>query len=130
MMRRPPRSTRPDTLFPSTTLFRSAQHVAAGGVVHFGHGAAVGVAPVAVDQGLHAQQLRVGQSRGQRDGRSSRGIHAGSCSFRRWRSMASTRCAEDRKSGVEGKSVSVRVDLGGRRIIKNKNTKSTRTDLM
>src|SRR3546814_20798694 len=26
--------------------------------------------------------------------------------------------AEDRKSGVEGKSVSVRVDLGGRRIIK------------
>src|SRR3546814_11355949 len=27
---------------------------------------------------------------------------------------------EDRKSAVEGKSVSVRVDLGGRRIIKNK----------
>src|SRR3546814_12480860 len=27
---------------------------------------------------------------------------------------------EDRKSVVEGKSVSVRVDLGGRRIIKNK----------
>src|SRR3546814_20069702 len=31
----------------------------------------------------------------------------------------------DRKSVVEGKSVSVRVDLGGRRIIKKKNTKST-----
>src|SRR3546814_14816113 len=30
------------------------------------------------------------------------------------------RC-EDRKSVVEGKSVSVRVDLGGRRIIKKKN---------
>src|SRR3546814_13257163 len=29
---------------------------------------------------------------------------------------------EDRKSVVEGKSVSVRVDLGGRRIIKNKTT--------
>src|SRR3546814_17314747 len=29
----------------------------------------------------------------------------------------------DRKSGVEGKSVSVRVDLGGRRIIKNKQHK-------
>src|SRR3546814_11733211 len=27
---------------------------------------------------------------------------------------------EDRKSGGEGKSVSVRVDIGGRRIIKNK----------
>src|SRR3546814_20310472 len=30
-------------------------------------------------------------------------------------------CAGDRKSVVEGKSVSVRVDLGGRRIIKKKN---------
>src|SRR3546814_11956000 len=30
---------------------------------------------------------------------------------------------EDRKSGVQGKSVSVRVDLGGRRIIKNKTYK-------
>src|SRR3546814_12398007 len=29
-----------------------------------------------------------------------------------------SRCAPDRKSGVKGKSVSVRVDLGGRRIIK------------
>src|SRR3546814_17724119 len=26
MKRRPPRSTRPDTLFPSTTLFRSVHH--------------------------------------------------------------------------------------------------------
>src|SRR3546814_15860147 len=32
---------------------------------------------------------------------------------------------EDRKSDVEGKSVSVRVDLGGRRIIKKKKTKKT-----
>src|SRR3546814_11066530 len=31
---------------------------------------------------------------------------------------------EDRKSVVWGKSVSVRVDLGGRRIIKKKNTKN------
>src|SRR3546814_20188788 len=30
---------------------------------------------------------------------------------------------QDRKSVVSGKSVSVRVDLGGRRIIKNKNNK-------
>src|SRR3546814_7376659 len=29
MIRRPPRSTRTDTLFPSTTLFRSDRHVAA-----------------------------------------------------------------------------------------------------
>src|SRR3546814_12623678 len=32
---------------------------------------------------------------------------------------------EDRKSVVWGKSVSVRVDLGGRRIIKKKNTQTT-----
>src|SRR3546814_16927608 len=31
----------------------------------------------------------------------------------------------DRKSVVEGKSVSVRVDLGGRRIIKKKNNETT-----
>src|SRR3546814_14272082 len=31
MIRRPPRSTRPDTLFPYTTLFRSAQHKMAAG---------------------------------------------------------------------------------------------------
>src|SRR3546814_20602414 len=32
------------------------------------------------------------------------------------------RCPPDRKSVVEGKSVSVRVDLGGRRILKKKQT--------
>src|SRR3546814_7130224 len=31
MIRRPPRSTRTDTLFPYTTLFRSYRHLAAGG---------------------------------------------------------------------------------------------------
>src|SRR3546814_19191831 len=35
--------------------------------------------------------------------------------------------AEDRKSVVEGKSVSVRVDLGGRRIIKKKNKENITT---
>src|SRR3546814_16626220 len=33
----------------------------------------------------------------------------------------------DRKSVVEGKSVSVRVDLGGRRIIKKQHTTTTKT---
>src|SRR3546814_6847728 len=32
MIRRPPRSTRTDTLFPYTTLFRSGLHVATGSV--------------------------------------------------------------------------------------------------
>src|SRR3546814_1794629 len=34
MIRRPPRSTRTDTLFPYTTLFRSIRWKAAGGGVH------------------------------------------------------------------------------------------------
>src|SRR3546814_14230227 len=33
MILRPPRSTRTDTLFPYTTLFRSARAVAAGGII-------------------------------------------------------------------------------------------------
>src|SRR3546814_15900963 len=48
--------------------------------------------------------------------RSGRRPAARRSSFRRWR-----RARTDRKSVVSGKSVSVRVDLGGRRIIKNKN---------
>src|SRR3546814_20535760 len=39
---------------------------------------------------------------------------------RRFRSLSARIGAEDRKSVVSGKSVSVRVDLGGRRIIKKK----------
>src|SRR3546814_10540429 len=40
---------------------------------------------------------------------------------RRCRGAPATPAPVDRKSAVEGKSVSVRVDLGGRRIIKKKN---------
>src|SRR3546814_19587929 len=42
MIRRPPRSTRTDTLFPYTTLFRS-QRIPAGRLArHCGHGAGIG----------------------------------------------------------------------------------------
>src|SRR3546814_13244523 len=57
-----------------------------------------------------------------------------SCTIRTGSSSAaavaggSTNAAKgDRKSVVEGKSVSVRVDLGGRRIIKKKKNKNTNT---
>src|SRR3546814_18059611 len=64
MIRRPPRSTRTDTLFPYTTLFRSARVV---------------VVPIAVEQHAavadiqpqHAQQMRCGTF-GQRDTRPDR----------------------------------------------------------
>src|SRR3546814_2830317 len=42
MIRRPPRSTRTDTLFPYTTLFRSVPNGA--GALHQGSGAVLGVA--------------------------------------------------------------------------------------
>src|SRR3546814_6016032 len=46
MIRRPPRSTRTDTLFPYTTLFRSAAPRRTGGRVASWHGQRVGHAPV------------------------------------------------------------------------------------
>src|SRR3546814_17309263 len=44
---------------------------------------------------------------------------------RRWQGHAEVRRGTDRKSVVAGKSVSVRVDPGGRRIIKNKKKHTT-----
>src|SRR3546814_16977876 len=114
MLRRPPRSTRTAPLFPYTTLFRS---VAIGArrpgerddhrqseageeddehAIHEGHGVERGdPAPFGREPENEAEQ------------------HRGNGTDERPR-------FGDRKSVVWGKSVSVRVDLGGRRIIKNK----------
>src|SRR3546814_19026025 len=108
MIRRPPRSTRTDTLFPYTTLFRSA---AAGGAAPAGH--------VRMRHGLR-NTCRSGFSRGlltwplplRRQGEAGRGCPR----------FGMTQKA-DRKSVVWGKSVSVRVDLDGRRIIKKKTSR-------
>src|SRR3546814_21147949 len=107
MMRRPPRSTRTDTLFPYTTLFRSVcRHLGGqrrrarpGGVpdppVDRGRlmrrpvAATFTLAALVMTAPAHAEELWVGVYR-----------------------------SEERRVG---KSVSVRVDLGGRRIIKKKN---------
>src|SRR3546814_10595313 len=53
-----------------------------------------------------------------------RSIHWPSRSSRPQRRAGSRQARSDRTSVVEGKSVSVRVDLGGRRIIKKKTQKS------
>src|SRR3546814_12606732 len=51
MIRRPPRSTRTDTLFPYTTLFRSSRRIGRlSGVLHL-HEVAPGVGPRAVEVG-------------------------------------------------------------------------------
>src|SRR3546814_11173812 len=104
MIRRPPRSTRTDTLFPYTTLFRSGDgdvaqvDVAGGALVPTVATIAARLDHRVEQRGIGAQHLqlralRLGHVRGQ-----------------------------DRKSVVAGKSVSVRVGIGGGRIIK-KNTR-------
>src|SRR3546814_13917821 len=121
MIRRPPRSTRTDTLFPYTTLFRS-----------LGEGTGIGDLVILADldrnvlrlaaaielevdlvvnphQADHVAQLTKIEDRlavGFDD--QIAGLDAGLV------------CRRDRKSVVEGKSVSVRGDLGGRGIMKKK----------
>src|SRR3546814_3590009 len=63
MIRRPPRSTRTDTLFPYTTLFRSRRRQTIG----------------AVDHGSGSQKLRSHEGQGQR--RSDGGIEMDQCKY-------------------------------------------------
>src|SRR3546814_13063628 len=108
MIRRPPRSTRTDTLFPYTTLFRSAfsfdqaaNAAYAGQLSGNGDFVKNGVATLMLtgNSGTFTGLTRV---------------NAGTLAVNG--TLGGTRS----ESVVEGKSVSVRVDLGGRRIIKKK----------
>src|SRR3546814_17359093 len=102
MIRRPPISTRTDTLFPYTTLFRS-ERLQAGELMH-GHSEQRADAEDGVVHGA-------GDGGGRGHGRQ-----------RARRELEEQQFEGDRKSVVSGKSVSVRVDLGGRRILKKKKT--------
>src|SRR3546814_12158851 len=103
IVRRPPRSARTDTLLPYTTLFRSSYRAAWRSSAARDY--------IGYDDSLEAvpQQRLLLKLAGGRP-----------LAFAA-NDLASLHQA-DRKSVVEGKSVSVRVDLGGRRIIKKKNT--------
>src|SRR3546814_11428087 len=121
MLRRPPRSTRTDTLFPYTTLFRSGLLADEDRQLRFGRRLAGGQGR---SRGHHAI--------GKRRSRSSRWRAAcGACrsgrAHRRYDRRGGPVCSRvsDRKSVGEGKSVSVRGDFGGRRINKKKNSKIT-----
>src|SRR3546814_17799112 len=121
MIRRPPRSTRTVTLFPYTTLFRSKTksrrrlRVPASWISCCGaRGApAQGPAPASV-QALALGDVARGAAR--------LALHGGGGLALALLGRLLVVLA-DRQSVVSGKSVSVRVDLGGRRIIikKNKN---------
>src|SRR3546814_14286351 len=102
MIRRPPRSTRTDTLFPYTTLFRSLP----------------GDAWVQRLVRVHAGHRRPGRHQRHRTAYRHRADDV--AAHRRLRPGPEVRPEEDRKSVVEGKSVTVRVDLGGSRIIRTK----------
>src|SRR3546814_19511928 len=122
MIRRPPRSTRTDTLFPYTTLFRSVrgrQPESQGRGVRRGTGRGARRRAGGVF-GARRAQIRARRRRGARARLSRRPLPArlhGPSPGR-----AARRCgpAQDQKSVASGKSVSVRYDLGGRRLFYKK----------
>src|SRR3546814_20267343 len=123
MIRRPPRSTRTDTLFPYTTLFRSVNDSEAdfsvgrsdeGLAVRYALGALKGVGEKAMEA------LVAERAKGDfvsLDDFASR-IDPKMLNRRQIRALAAG--GAGRKRAVEGTSVSVRGELGGRRIIKKK----------
>src|SRR3546814_18024830 len=122
MIRRPPRSTRTDTLFPYTTLFRSPAFLAlVPGCLN--EAETLGSPPTAPRLVIRSEQ-----------GAMQFFEHVGypvialvaAPDFRLSQAMPRiTPGIEDRKSVVEGQRVSVRVDIGGRRIIKKKKKNKT-----
>src|SRR3546814_16486222 len=127
MIRRPPIPTRTDTLFPYTTLFRSCDALR---VRHFGrmradragNGADRYEAPLEGEGARRRQPRLRGPARGidpqgRRGGAGRAELQRLDLLARRHRQGTSR---QDRKRVVEGKWGSVRVDLGGRRIIKKK----------
>src|SRR3546814_17793746 len=120
MIRRPPRSTRTDTLFPYTTLFRSV------------HRPEVDIDGHAPDDGLELLGAEVARQQKRSTVRIvARRRHLAGCDKEVGAvgvvesgdlasgERLSDQCP-DRKHVGKGKGVSVRVDLGGSRIIKTK----------
>src|SRR3546814_12985088 len=121
MIRRPPRSTRTDTLFPYTTLFRSTR-------VHREHGRAHGFTRGGADDRRSDARPRPAPAAPQPRHPAHRLLPALHPAVTDRRCPLAVplqpgrpdRQRSDRKSVVQGKSVSVRVDHGGRRDTKKK----------
>src|SRR3546814_18423076 len=128
MIRRPPRSTRTDTLFPYTTLFRSTSP-------HRDQREFINTAGLTRCWGryfqftdrLGEQVARTRENSGAFDKTTHSGGQLRAADARGNRSKEKAK--RDRKSDVKGTSVSERVDLGGRRriTIKNKANRNTTT---
>src|SRR3546814_12985819 len=113
MIRRPPGSTRTDTLFPYTTLFLAGagNRLAGRILVHQPHQPAQ----------LHGAHRPPGGGRRPQQDRRLRPARP----RRQGGALTPAAKGRDRKSVVQGKRGSVRVNLGGRRILNKKNTKLT-----
>src|SRR3546814_16246672 len=121
MILRPPRSTRTATLFPYTTLFRSILAETYGIFVY-------------QEQVMQAAQILAGYSLGgadllrramgkkvQAEMDAQRDTFVKGCGEHNGLDAKAANELLDRKRGVKGKRVSVRVDIGGRRNINKKN---------
>src|SRR3546814_14532453 len=127
MIRRPPRSTRTDTLFPYTTLFRSIAAAVGVDVVIHPRARAALEAYYTDKGGLNEQRLRMervpaGAELIENRMSGAPGIRLGNIFIMAGvphitAGMLDALSGTERKSVVEGKSVAVRVDPGGRRII-------------
>src|SRR3546814_14953684 len=126
MIRRPPRSTRTDQLFPYTTLFRSLLAAAPSEPEY-----SLLAVPCAILAAFALPTLRRGVVNSldwfavMCFSLTTATVWLGWIALQTgWpRQIAPHRSRQDRKSVVEGKRVSGRVDLGGGRIIKNKRNK-------
>src|SRR3546814_15386075 len=121
MIRRPPRSTRTDTLFPYTTLFRSRRSTFSFSRPYLAASA------LSSSQGLYLQRLvakaaRVADfsKRGSAPAMTSSAAKNAGTATRSCRVATRSNASRDRKHVVEGKRGSVRGDLGGGRTIKTK----------
>src|SRR3546814_20861723 len=111
MVRRPPRSTLTDTLFPYTTLFRSQEFIFRGETTK---------RPIDRQKQCQNHYRKLSLLIYSVSARSTNCRIASALDNTGRRLVRQS--SIDRKSVVSGKSVSVRVDLGGRRILKKKNT--------
>src|SRR3546814_19338421 len=130
MIRRPPRATLTDTLFPYTTLFRSSN----GFSKWF-----IAALPLVASGAAHGETLRQALIHAYRTNPSLTAARAGlratdegvpiakaagrptlsaTADYQDFVLRSANSFSADRKSGVQGKGGTVRVDLGGRRHIK------------
>src|SRR3546814_16259551 len=118
MIRRPPRSTRTDTLFPYTTLFRSARR----GKPFRPSSDRRTASPSFMAERARSMgaRVRMSSASAMRSSAASGAGRSSRCSTEPRLVMATGWWTRDRKRVGEGEGVEVRVELGGRGIIKKK----------